>query len=361
ERRTHWGVATEVTLREDDAAIALSADRRSIVAHADRHVDFADRRTNSLDPCLFRYVLDDAAGREVGDDRALTMAKHQPRGESQREILADRLARIRHELQPVHIRIHCEPQRRAGLKHEPFQVAEVFGDGFGRARKAPVRLEIDRRHPAAQPIEQRRHDHRAGATHAVERNGEPSSANPFDIDVRYRQNTIDVSLNCTVVDGDRAERIPTGASNSLFDQPAHLDAFAVLEKETRRPDELERVPLDWVVARRDHEAPRRVMVLDGELAGGRRGEPDVDHVATDRLQCGEHDAMKHRSGYAAVPPDDYRSRAATSARPGAETGGISRDDLWREPLADSSANPRHTHHQPISRHPARVSGGRCAE
>ena len=36
------------------------------------------------------------------------------------------------------------------------------------------------------------------------------------------------------------------------------------------------------------------MMLDGELAGRRRREPDVDHVAADRLQRRQDDAVEHR-------------------------------------------------------------------
>jgi hypothetical protein len=93
-----------------------------------------------------------------------------------------------------------------------------------------------------------------------------------------------VSLNGTVIGLDLAKLIPTGSGNSRFDQGAHLHTLGVLEKQTRRPDEFERIPLDRVVTGRNHQAARCVVMLDSELAGWRRRQPDVDHIASNRLK-----------------------------------------------------------------------------
>jgi len=56
-----------------------------------------------------------------------------------------------------------------------------------------------------------------------------------------------------------------GARNTAFHERTHLHAFAGFEKQAARPDELERVPLDGIMARREHDAARGVMVLYGQL------------------------------------------------------------------------------------------------
>ena len=94
-------------------------------------------------------------------------------------------------------------------KHEPFQVAKVFGDGFRRAGKASVGLEIDRADAAAQPLEERGHDDGAGAANAVERDVKSPAPNALDVDVWYRKDTIDVSLNRTIVCLDRLRARPS--------------------------------------------------------------------------------------------------------------------------------------------------------
>ena len=101
------------------------------------------------------------------------------------------------EREPIDVRIDCKTNCRARCLHEPFQITEVLGNRFRRPRKAAVRLEIDRRDLAAQPLEKRRHDRSAGAAAAVERDVEFARANTRDVEVRYRKDTIDVSLNGT--------------------------------------------------------------------------------------------------------------------------------------------------------------------
>jgi hypothetical protein len=96
-----------------------------------------------------------------------------------------------------------------------------------------------------------------------------------------------VSRNRTIVNGDRAQLVPRRARDPTIHERAHFGAFSGFQKQPGRADELERIPLDRIVARRNHEAAGGMMVLDGELAGGRGGETDVDHVAADRLKRGQ--------------------------------------------------------------------------
>src|SRR5262249_59101947 len=123
--------------------------------------------------------------------------------------------------------------------------------------------------------------------------------------------------------------IPRRPANPALDERAHLDDFGALEEQSARSDELERVPLDGIVTRRDHEATGGVMVLDRKLAGWRGREADVDDVAADGLQRREHDAVEQRTGDAAVTADDDLFRGAATQCPGAERGRVRRDDLRR--------------------------------
>ena len=290
--RSDRRIAAEMDLGQDDAAIPFATNRRPIIAHPHGDIHLSNRRANHGNLRCRRHVFDQPARREVRHHGSRPVPQHEPGRQREREILANRLPRIRHQRQSVDVRIHRKPNCRAGLKHEPFQVAEILGNRFRRTRKSAVGLEVDRADATAQPLEKRRHDDRAGTAHAVERDVKPAPPNSFDVEVRYREDTIDVSLNGTVVFLDRSELIPRRARNSLLDQRAHLDAFGVLEKQTGRPDALERVPLDRVVARRDHQPTRRVMVFHGELTGGRGRQANVDDVAADRLKRRQHDAMK---------------------------------------------------------------------
>ena len=102
---------------------------------------------------------------------------------------------------------------------------------------------------------------------------------------------------------------------------------------------------------RDRETARGVERLDRELDRRRRRNADVDDVASDGLQRGEHGAVKHRARHATVPTDDdarsSRPTAGAGQRPRAEGGRKGRDDFRGQGLADAAANPRHADHETI--------------
>src|SRR5262249_51948401 len=154
---------------------------------------------------------------------------------------------------------------------ECLELTQVLRNWFWRTRKAAVALEIDRCDDASEPIEERGHDHRAGAANAVEGDVKSSPANALDVEVRYREDTFEVSLNRTIIGLDAAQRIPRRARNAFLHERAHLGSFRRLEKQAARPDELEGIPLNRVVTRRDHEPAGGMVIFHRELAGRRRG------------------------------------------------------------------------------------------
>jgi hypothetical protein len=97
-----------------------------------------------------------------------------------------------------------------------------------------------------------------------------------------------------VVGFDDAQPLPCRPRKWLTDRGAHGGSFRSVEKEPARAHELERVPLDGIVARRDHEPTRRVVVLDSQLTGRRRRESEVDYADAYRLQGGHDGPMEHR-------------------------------------------------------------------
>src|SRR5207249_5863890 len=65
-------------------------------------------------------------------------------------------------------------------------------------------------------------------------------------------------------------------------------AACPVKKDAVGPDELQRVPLDRVVTRRDRDAAARAVVQDGELNGGGGRETDINHRATGPSQSRDH-------------------------------------------------------------------------
>src|SRR5438876_710979 len=107
-----------------------------------------------------------------------------------------------------------------------------------------------------------------------------ATTNSVHIDERKSENHFLVSIDCLRIGDEVSEFVPRCSRNFSVDNRAHRCAFGRIEKETGGPNELERIPFDWIVTRRDREATRRVMVLDRKLNRGSRRHSNVDDVAT---------------------------------------------------------------------------------
>src|SRR6185436_1376967 len=93
--------------------------------------------------------------------------------------------------------------------------------------------------------------------------------------------------------------------NVSIDDRAHLSALGVIEKKPSGSDELERVPFDWIVARRDGKSAGGVVMLDGKLDSWRRCNSDVHDVAPCGFECAQHHAVDQCPRHSTVASDDY--------------------------------------------------------
>ena len=155
----------------------------------------------------FHVVQNEARG-EIRHDRALPMSQNDTGSEGQRVILAHRFPVLGDESQPIHVRIHCQTDVGPSLKHEPFQLMQVFGYWFRRTRKTAIGLQMDRRGPATELIQERRDDQSASSADAVERHVEATLSNPAHIHIRERQNLSNVPGDRITVLVDDAESFP---------------------------------------------------------------------------------------------------------------------------------------------------------
>ncbi len=125
-----------------------------------------------------------------------------------------------------------------------------------RPGEAAVRLEVHAGHGAAQALEQGRQHRAAGAAHTVQRDGEPPLPDALAVDVRQPQHRLDVARRGV---GIRAADADIGPGDPWDLAPAGGEADQSrrrrgVEEQAVRPHELEGIPLDRVVARRDDHA-----------------------------------------------------------------------------------------------------------
>ena len=227
---TNWCVPPEVNLAQDYPPITLAANRRSLLAHPNSHVHLTNRRPDDDTSRRAHGVVYHAARREICYDLPGPVTQHEPCGQSEGVVLANRAPLLRYQGQPIDVRIDGEADRGTAPEHEPFQLAEVFSHRLGRTRKAPVRLEIDGDDLTTQSVQKRGHDDLAGAANTIQSDLEPPCANTLYVQVGNRQHTVEVSLNGTLILCHGAKVIPRRARDSGVHEGAHFGALLSLQE-----------------------------------------------------------------------------------------------------------------------------------
>jgi hypothetical protein len=110
---------------------------------------------------------------------------------------------------------------------------------------------------------------------------EAARPNARTIDHRQCEHGVDVSHRCFVVSVDIAELLPHCAPKILTDERSERSAVSRIEKEPGGPHALERVPLDGIVTRGDHEATTGVVMLDRHLTRRCGRQSEVDDACAD--------------------------------------------------------------------------------
>src|SRR6266545_779180 len=196
----------------------------------------------------------------------------------------------------------------------------------------------------------------------------PRTASSATVNVRARMRSTSTAGSFRT-----ASRCRATAPSSVVTFPVRphqlLDAGAVhpVQEDPIWPDELERVPFDGVVARRDRDPAPGPVVLDRELHGRRGYEADVDHIAADGLEPGADRGGEHRAGGARIPADDDgRTRprspgARPLPEPEPEAPSPAGDDVGSQVFPDDAADARDADHQGVGHadksNPAGMSGG----
>lgn len=194
---------------------------------------------------------------------------------------------------------------------------------------------------------------------AVQRHVEAHGADAPHVQEGDRQDAFHVAVHGARVLLPPAQLLPGGARDLAVQQGAHLGRLVRVQEHPAGADELQRVPLDRVVAGGHRQPARGLQVFDGQLHAGRGRDADVDHVAPGGLQRGGGGAREHGAADAAVAADHHRAAGAPAPRIGAERRREPRDHLGGQAVAHAAAHARHAHHQLRSIQHVPVRGSRC--
>ena len=182
-------------LGEYDPSVSFPADWGILGTHARRNIHFANGRAYHFPILLLRDVVNNSAGRKVGDDRTLATPKNDLCRERKSVVLANRLTLIGDESEAIDIGVDGKADIGLAFLYKLLELSKVFGDWLWRPGKHSIGLQIYRRHTAAELFEKLRHDCAAGSTHAVERDMKATAPNAVNVDKRERENLRNVPVN----------------------------------------------------------------------------------------------------------------------------------------------------------------------
>ena len=171
-------------------------------------------------------------------------------------------------------------------------------------------------------------------------------ANGGDVDDRECEDRIEMSRDGPVVVRQRTHRAPIRSRWSRLGELAHRRTRLGVEKDSVRADKLERVPFDGIVTRGQDQASAGVMIFNRHLHSGRRGDANVNHIDTNRLEASDRGAREHFARRARIA-SEHHGRSAIAAHPRAERGGVAGDEFGRQILAHDAAHAGNGDHQSI--------------
>ncbi len=349
-----WGIPADMQRRQHHPAVALAADQRPLLPHGTSNVSLPHRRPDEPGLIIPRRVLDHQAGGQVhhycGRFTHLSRLarpvrlQHRPHRERQRIVLARGRSCLIHQGQSVHVRVDRHPDVGLRFPHQPSQLYQVFGNRFRCPRKAAVGLEVDTVHLTPELLEQRRNRPPAGTAHAIERHPESPRPDLLDVDHRETEDVREVPLQRRGILPHHAESLPAVPHRALLGQRAHRGTGIAIEEDPVRAHELERVPFDRVVARREDEPGAGVVLLHRHLHRRRRHDAEVDHVHAHRHEPRRRGVREHRSAGPRVAPQHHH-RLPLAPGPRTQRRRVTGDEFGREVGSHMSAHPGHADHE----------------
>ena len=145
--------------------------------------------------------------------------------------------------------------------------------------------------------------------------------------------------------GRHVSRFPFPASRRFRSKLRHPRAIRCVQEDPVGADELQGVPLYWVVTGRNRDPAAGRMVLDRQLHRGCRNQADFHDGAPHGTQAVDHRPLERRPRLPGIPSDDHDR--LPPLRPAAEGSGVAPDDLVGQVLPHDASDARDTDHQRV--------------
>ena len=332
QRHADEAVAHQPHARVDHAAASFAPQNCPVLEHQVDHVCFADRAAIQRHFESLGHVLRHPARGAIHHDRALLAAQNVIDAQSERVFLAEIVARFVDDRQPIGIGILAKADVGSGLAHQRQNRLQIVRRRLGHMLEQTIRLAADDfrfnsqrgKHPPSQDA--------ARSMIRIEQHLELPRANPLDVDrLEQERQVILRRIGRLREFADPRCRLPVGRAAAILID--HRLARVGRNDSARLGEQLQTVVLRRVVARRNLDSARRLIVANERSGRGRCRDARIDHVAADRREPTNERRHEHRPCRAAIARDHDRPRRQA----GGEGRGIADRDLGRQAFANDPA------------------------
>ena len=353
---SHEGITTIVALGVDNATIAFTANHGAHLFHLRGHVHLAHGGSRVLTSMLLRHIAQGTGGTKVRDGVAFRMRQHIIGHADQRIFLAKHRAVLADERQSVHVGVDHDAQVILAGLHLVHDALQVLLQRFGIVGEVARRLAVENRVFHTQLIEQLGQDDTTHRVDGVHTHTEMRLLDGIFVHQAKRHDFVDVPLVGLIAIDVMPQVLHVGIFEVLLlGNLQHLGAVLRRQELTLAVQQLQGVPLTWVVRGGDDDATVGTQPLNSQLRRRRGGEADVHHVVAHAHDGATHHIIDHHTRDAGVAADN-NGRAvlieigilSQSAIPTDERGvgrcelhDVKRIERVARATADGSANTRY--------------------
>ena len=289
----------------DDSTITLTTDDGSHFFHLRCNIHLTDSCGVVFAAMALRDITQGTRRTQVAHRRTLDMVEDVVSHRHQRVFLAIHLAVLLDEGQTVYIRVYDDAEVIATTSNLAHDAAEVALQRLRIMCEIAVSLTIEELIFHSECIEQMRQDNATDRVDRVDAHLEVSLLDSIHIHEVESQHAVDMTLVEAVVVGIVSEMIYICVFKILLlCNVQHGIAVGLGQELALVVEQLQRIPMAWIVAGRDDDAAIGATHAYGEFSSRRCCQADVKHIVAHTHQRAADNAAHHRTGDAGVTPHD---------------------------------------------------------
>ena len=278
----------------DNTTVALAADDSAYSLHLGSNVYLAYSRSLVLAAMLLGNVAQSTCGREVAYGVARCVRQNIFGYANECVLLAEHLAVLADKCKTVYVWVDNNTEVVLASLHLVHDASEVLLQWLWVVCEVAVRCVVEYSVFYAESLEQSREDNSANAVDSVDTNLELGVLDSLYVGKLKVENALDMTLVHRAVACIRSEVVYISIVEVfLLGYFEHLVAILLSEEFALAVEQLQCVPLAWVVACGDDDATESACPAYSKLCSRSGSEVDVDNIKAHTHKCTANDVAHH--------------------------------------------------------------------